>query len=553
MTRKTTCNKFVLNIHCDILVCLFLVLATLTVYFQVRNHAFVNFDDDLYVSENSYVQDGLTLKSITWAFTATDTANWHPLTWLSHMMDYQLYGMDSGRHHLTNIFLHVANTLLLFFVLRRISGNLWPSGFVAVLFAVHPLHVESVAWVAERKDVLSTFFWMLTMWSYVRYVERPGVKRYLLIVFFFILGLMAKPMLVTLPFVFLLLDYWPLDRFQFGQSDIGRNSLQRSIGLRLALEKIPFFVLAAASSSLTFIVQEIGGAVAPLGGFSVNLRIANALVSYVSYMGKMIWPQNLAVFYPHPVLLPWWKVAGAGLLLISISLFVIRVWRRRPYLVVGWLWYLGTLVPVIGLVQIGRQAMADRYTYIPLIGISIIIAWGVPELLVKWRYKEIGLAAIAAVVFSVLMAITYIQVRYWANSITLFEHALEVTFNNYVAHDNLGSALYRKGRLDEAVGHYTEALRINPDYLEPHNNLGAALFRKGKIDEAICYFTRALRIKPDIAETHNNLGAALFQKGKIDEAIAHFQEALRIRPDYANAHNNLNSALAAKDRFDDDS
>jgi hypothetical protein len=284
MTRKTTCNKFVFNINCDILIFLFLVLATLTVYFQVRNHAFVNFDDDLYVAENSYVQDGLTLKSISWAFTTTITANWHPLTWMSHMMDCQLYGMNAGLHHLTNVFFHIANTLLLFLALKMISGNSWRSGFAAALFAVHPLHVESVAWVAERKDVLSTFFWMLTMWSYARYVGCPGFNRYLLILLFFVLGLMAKPMLVTLPFVFLLLDYWPLGRFQYRKSGLGQTSFKEPPYLRLALEKIPFFVLAAGSSTLTFIVQETGGAVASLHGLPLDLRIANALVSYVSYI-----------------------------------------------------------------------------------------------------------------------------------------------------------------------------------------------------------------------------------------------------------------------------
>jgi hypothetical protein len=542
-------KKSFLHTHLSYLIYVFLVLGTFAVYSPVRNHAFVNFDDDLYVTRNSYVRAGLTFESISWAFTTTITANWHPLTWMSHMMDCQLYGMNAGLHHLTNVFFHIANTLLLFLILKMISGNSWRSGFVAALFAVHPLHVESVAWVAERKDVLSTFFWMLAMWSYGWYVRCPGISRYLLIVLFFVLGLMAKPMLVTLPFVFLLLDYWPLGRFQYRQSRPGQLSVKGSPYFRLTLEKIPFFVLAAGSSVLTFIVQETGGAVASLHGFPLHLRIANALVSYISYIGKMIWPQNLGVFYPHPVILPWWKVAGSGVLLTAVSVLVIRSMRRRPYLAVGWLWYIGTLIPVIGLVQIGMQGMADRYTYIPIIGLFIIIAWGAPEVVSRWRLRETGLATMAVLIVSIFMATTFLQLRYWENSITLFEHALAVTSRNYVAHDNLGSALFTDGRIDEAIDHYTEALRINPDYLESHNNLGAALFRKGRIDEAINYYMGALRIKPDLEEAHNNLGAALFRKGKIDEAIAHFREAIRIRPDYTNAQNNLKSALAARNKL----
>ena len=383
----------------DVLVCLFLIITTFAVYWQVHNHDFINLDDDLYITENDQVQKGLSRESVVWAFTTTHAANWHPLTWLSHMVDFQLYGLNPKGHHLTNVFFHLLNTLLLFFVLQRMTGALWRSGFVAALFALHPLHVESVAWVAERKDVLSTLFWLLTIWAYTWYVERPRRTRYLLTLLTFTLGLMAKPMLVTLPFVLLLLDYWPLGRFQVGQLDTalsapGQASLStRSVWsqtLRLIWEKAPFFALAAASSIVTFLVQKGGGAVRPWERFPITIRIANGLVSYVKYMGKMIWPSDLAVFYPHPgASLPIWQAVAAGLLLLSISIAAIRLAKNHPYLAVGWLWYLGTLVPIIGFVQVGGQALADRYTYVSLIGLFIIIAWGVSDIVAKWRYQRV--------------------------------------------------------------------------------------------------------------------------------------------------------------------
>jgi len=348
-----------------LLISLFLILTTLVAFEQVRNHAFLNLDDNIYVTENRQVQSGLTFKSLAWAFTAMHAGLWHPLTWLSHMLDCELYGLNPGGHHLTNLLFHIVNTLLLFLVFKRMTGRLWMSGFIAALFALHPLHVESVAWVAERKDVLSTFFWMLTMWAYMRYVEGPGLNRYLLVLLSFTLGLLSKPMLVTLPFVLLLLDYWPLGRFQFGQlsgnsklstSKLISSSDQRSVALRLVLEKAPFFLLSALSSILTIFAAQRAGAVASLEYHPFESRFANALVSYVSYIEKMIWPHHLAVFYPYPEAFPIWKVAGAGLLLVFVSFLVILAARKRPYLVVGWFWYLGTLVPVIGLMQAGSQA-----------------------------------------------------------------------------------------------------------------------------------------------------------------------------------------------------
>ena len=530
---------------------LFLTVATLVVFWQAHDHAFIGYDDTKYVTANYYVQAGLSKEGLIWAFTTTHASNWHPLTWLSHMLDCQLYGLNPRGHHLTNVFFHLLNTLLLFLVLQRMTGVPWRSGLVAALFALHPLHVESVAWVAERKDVLSTFFLFLTLLSYIWYVARPGFYRYLLILLFFALGLMAKPMLVTLPFVLLLLDYWPLRRiksFQLTRSDRAvttRPSELNSQTLRLIWEKIPFFLLATASSTVTFLVQARGGAVASLEVFPFETRLANALVSYVRYLGKMFWPQDLAVFYPHPgQSLPMWQAAGAGLLLLVISITVVRLGRRYPYLPVGWLWYIGTLVPVIGLVQVGAQAMADRYTYVPLIGLFLMIAWGVADLLGSWRYGKPALAVAAPLLLSALMVCATFQVSYWKNSLTLFEHTLRVTSHNSQVHNNLGNVLTQKGKLQEAISHYTKALEISPNYAEAHINLGVALTRQGRLKEAIKHYSAALQLKSNSAELHNNLGVALFELGDIPGAIKNYLAAVQLKPDYAEAHNNLGNGLA---------
>ena len=380
-------KKTLFNVRLGIWICFSLVISILCIYWQVRHFSFVNYDDPQYVTANYAVQAGLAFENIRWAFTAVHANNWHPLTWLSHMLDCQIYGLDPGRHHLTNVLFHILNTLLLFLVFKKMTGALWKSAFVAALFALHPLHVESVVWVAERKDVLSTFFFMLTLWSYTRYVERTNLYNYLMVLLFFMLGLMTKPMLVTLPFVFLLLDYWPLQRFCFGSSD---SNGQRSFYWGLVWEKMPLFILSSASSVVTYLVQKSSGAVNSLAAIPFHVRIANALLSYVSYIEKMLWPEHLAVLYPYPnVILPW-KIVCAGLLLMMISVFIFRRLRSKPYLAVGWLWYLGTLVPVIGIVQVGAQAMADRYTYVPLIGIFFIAAWGGADLVTKWRFRKIG-------------------------------------------------------------------------------------------------------------------------------------------------------------------
>ncbi len=558
------------NTRPELLICLLLVAAILVVYWQIRNHEFVSYDDGLYVTENPYVRAGLTPESISWAFTATHSSNWHPVTWLSHMLDIELYGMNSGQHLMTNMLFHIANTLLLFSVLRRMTGgseargqrsedpltsSLTSCGFVAALFALHPLHVESVAWVAERKDVLSTFFMMLTMQSYIRYAKQPGIGTYLPVFLFFALGLMAKPMLVTLPFVMLLLDYWPLHRF-YKNSDIHESgdsginsSIPQFLNLSIFYEKIPFFALTAASCVITFLVQKSGGSVGALDILPLDVRIANALVSYICYIGKMIWPLHLAVLYPHPRIIPAWQIAGACLILVSVSLLVVRNMRQRPCLAVGWFWYIGTLVPAIGLVQVGRQAMADRYTYIPLIGLFIMVAWGIPEILSGWRYRNRLLTPFAVVILLALTTISWKQAQYWKNSITLYEHTLCVTTDNDTIHYNMGNALSARGKYDKAIWHYAEALRLFPD-AEKYNNLGLALFRKGNIDEAVKCYAEALKIYPDSDEAHNNLGNAFAARGKLDKSVFHYSRALQISPENANVHNNLGLALIQKGDID---
>jgi tetratricopeptide (TPR) repeat protein len=539
--------------HRDVWICLFLAMSILAVYWPVNSHEFVNYDDSLYVFENPQVKKGLDFDAVIWAFQAMHAGNWHPLTWLSHMADVALYGLAPGAHHMTSVLFHMVNSLLLFIVLRRMSAAVWPSGFVAALFALHPLHVESVAWVAERKDVLSAFFWMLTMLSYARYAERPGINRYLAVVVFFILGLMAKPMLVTLPFVLLLLDYWPLRRLQFQRSAaaIAGSLPLRSSGLWLVWEKIPLFLLSIASSVITFWAQKEGGAVGSIALYPLTTRVANALVSYVKYIGKTIWPVDLAVFYPHPGSLPGWQVVGAGILLGLITFAALRSFRERPWFVVGWLWFVGTLVPVIGLVQVGLQAMADRYTYIPLIGLFMMLAWGTPELIGGWRHKKKLLAAATAALLTVFIVLSWLQTRYWQNSLTLYERALGVTSNNYVLHNNLGFALTARNRSEEAIPHYEAAVRINPAFELAYVNLGIALLSQGKTDQCIAYYQDVLRQMPGFASVHNNLGILLLRKGKIENAIFHFREALRINPDYAEAHNSLGAALVFEGKIQD--
>jgi tetratricopeptide (TPR) repeat protein len=434
--------------------------------------------------------------------------------------------------------IHILNGLLLFFVLKRTTRALWPAAFVAALFLLHPLHVESVAWTAERKDVLSTLFFMLTLWSYARYLERPGWSRYARTLGLFALALMAKPMVVTLPCVLLLMDYWPFERMRADRRAEG----DRGVLTDLVMEKVPFLALSIGSSMLTIQAQRTEGLVHALDA-SVWLRIANALVSYASYIGKLLWPRDLAAYYPHPQSIPAWQTAGAVLLLVALTLVLLRAARRLPGLAVGWLWFLGTLVPVLGLIHAGGQSMADRYTYIPLIGLFITLAWGVPFLLGGWRHKRFALAVVSVVVISACAARTFSQVSYWKDSVTLWEHTIAVTDRNFSAHNMLATALAVRGELDEAVTHYEEALRINPEHERSHNNLGLTLARLGRENAAIDHYREALRIKPRYEEAHDNLGLALGHRGDLDGAIRHFTEALRIRPGFAAAHYHLGSAL----------
>ncbi|QTA92397.1 tetratricopeptide repeat protein [Desulfonema magnum] len=590
-------NSKVLNIRPDMLICLLLVLATFFVYWQVRDHAFINFDDDHYVYKNSHVSTGLTWENVVWAFTTTNGANWHPVTWLSHMTDTTLYGLNPGQHHLTNVIFHILNSLLLFFLFRRMTGALWRSGFVAALFALHPLHVESVAWVAERKDVLSTFFCFLTLHCYVRYAEHPNRKIYLMTIIFFILGLMSKPMLVTLPFVFLLLDYWPLGRFpRETQNAQGFPVKKRTQFLFLSrifvIEKLPFFALSAGSSIVTFLVQQGAGATACIEYCPLHFRLANALVSYAAYIVKMVYPHPLAVLYPHPGMQPWWKITGAAFLLMFLCVFVIRYAKSSPCLITGWLWYLGTLVPVIGLVQVGIQSMADRYTYIPLIGLFIILGWGIPDIFFRKRQGEnlfskifrIGIPAAAISVIFVFTVLSWLQLRHWSDGITLYKHTLNVTSGSYIvyynmgntllsrgrfdeslpyyykalqrdpesfdAHNNIGLVLAQKGKTDKAIAHYREALRIKPDFSNPYNNLGNLFASQGRINKAIDHYREALLREPENAEALNNLGLSLIRIGKLEEAIAHFQKALKVKPDHGGAYRNLNRALALREKLD---
>ncbi|MGD0413491.1 MAG: tetratricopeptide repeat protein, partial [Verrucomicrobiota bacterium] len=516
-------------------VCIFLAAITFAVFGQTVHHEFVNYDDSVYVYENAQVARGLTLNGIAQAFTRGSFDNWDPLTAISHMLDCQFYGLNPGGHHLTNILLHAATAILLFLVLRRMTGTLWRSAFVAAVFAIHPLRVESVAWVSERKDVLSGLFFMLTIGAYVRYARQPwSPARYGLVVLLFILGLMSKPMLVTLPFVLLLLDYWPLNRFtRPAPAAGGAGPVDRPgnffVPPRLIVEKIPLLALSVALCVATVLVERIG--IQPVEIYPLPLRIGNALISCVAYMWQMIYPAGLAVLYPYPAHgLPVWEIITAILVLVAISAGVF-FWRRtRPYLLVGWLWYLGMLVPVIGLIQVGGQARADRHTYLPQIGLYLLLTWAAADLCAGWRHGRRVLGGLATVILVALILCARTQASYWRNNESLWAHTLACTSDNFIGHNNLGSALLQKGSVDEAIAHFQKALLIKPDYAESHYNLGDALFQKESVDEAISQFQEAIRLKPDYVEAHNNLGYVLVRKGSVDEAISHYQRALQIKP-----------------------
>ena len=532
------------NRRAVLIVCVMLVAAVFAIFGQTLRHEFVNFDDNDYIYGNPHVETGLTWHNAAWAFQIGYAANWHPLTWLSLMLDVQLFGTGPAGPHFTNVVLHAVNAVLVFLVLRRLTGTLWPSAFVAAAFAVHPLHVESVAWVSERKDVLSGFFFLLTLLSYAQYVElsRTQGRRiwlfYGLSLIFFALGLMSKPMLVTLPLVLLLLDYWPLKRFE------------PSRFLGLMIEKLPFLLLSAASCVLTVLAEK--AAITQIAALPLWARAGNALISYLIYLGQALDPAGLAVFYPYHqsgLFLLRSALALTFLTVLTWGSFALR--RRSPYLLVGWLWYLGMLVPVIGLLQVGGQAHADRYTYLPLIGVFIMLAWAVMDLTASWRNFRPVLGLAAGGGLAALMVCAFIQTSYWRNSESLWTHTLACTSRNCVAHSDLASELYKQGRMAEATTHYQAALAISPRYVEAHNNFGILLAGQGHTEEAIAHYQTALDIRPDNAETHINLGNALAAEGRTDEAIEHFTRAIQFNPDYAEAYNDWGAALLARGRSDE--
>ena len=520
--------------HRRLLICILLAAVTFAVYLPVRNYSFLFYDDNVYVSDNAQVKPGLSWQGIKWAFTTGYGSNWHPLTWLSLMLDCELFGVEPGPMHIVNVLFHIANTLLLFIVFNRMTKALWQSAFIAAMFALHPLHVESVAWIAERKDVLSTLLGLLTMLAYVRYVERSSAGRYILAIVFFALGLLAKPMLVTLPFVLLLLDYWPLGRFENSKFSIC-NSI---------IEKLPFFFLSILSSVITFIVQQKGGAVFSVDIVPFNVRLANAICSYFVYIEKMFWPVRLAVLYPYSINgISLVRVLLSATILVLVTVLVLYNYRRRKYLVVGWLWYLGTLVPVIGIVQVGVQAFADRYTYVPLTGLFIICAFASADLLKNVPFKKYILAASATIILLACTVLTTVQLIYWKDSGLLFERALAVTENNVHILNNYGNALGAMGRHKEAAKILEQAVRGLPDSYEIRNNYGKALQNLGKLDEAIEQYQIAIKIEPTADFARYNLSVALAAKGDFDAAIKQCRIALAARPDDAEMHTHLGSLL----------
>jgi len=537
-----------------------LVALVLAVYAQTYWHGFVEYDDLGYVRDNSVVRRGLTLYGVRWALTTGQLGNWIPLTWLSYMLDVRLFGISAGALHLVNVGLHLANTLLLFAVLLRMSGATWPSFAVAALFGIHPLHVESVAWIAERKDVLSTFFWFLCLWAYARYADTGTARWYAALLGWFALGLMAKPMLVTLPFVLLLLDLWPLGRFApFGALPAAGGARpvlraqarraptaprSRAVPMRtLVWEKAPLLLLSAVASAVAVIAQQRSGAITSAERLPVGVRVANAIVAYVRYLLMAIWPADLAVLYPYGRQIPAWQVLGAALILALVSAVVLRGGRRHPYAVVGWLWYLVTLVPVIGLVQIGSQAYADRYTYVPLVGIFVALAWGVAERVGRRPIPAPAVGAALAAILGIYAAVAWAEVGRWHDGVTLLSHTVRVTRDNPIAQNNLGVALGNAGEPEAALEHFQAALRSKPDYAHAHNNLGRLLWRQGRREDAAAQYRLALRDEPDSAETHNNLGVVLTEVGRLDEAIEQLSAAIALDPEFGGAYFNLGNAL----------
>jgi Flp pilus assembly protein TadD len=546
-----------------LLIFAFLIAITLTAYWQVHRLSFVTYDDREYVTENLRVQGGLNSSNVLWAFTAVVASHWHPLTLLSHMTDCQLFGLEPEGHHVTSLAIHLASVLLLFWVLQLATGLIWRSAFVAALFAVHPLNVESVAWVAERKNVLSTLFFILTIWAYIWYTRSPNWKRYVSVCALFILGLMSKSMLVTLPFVLLLLDYWPLERWRIGPAEKEPPTTadaqtetadpaeapqpgRRLRTWRLLLEKAPLILFSALSGLMA--LESIGDTLYSPPLAPVGSQISNALVSYVIYLEKFVWPSKLAVFYPFPIApYPFWQVALATAGLLAVTAVALLLARRFKFLICGWFWYLGTLVPVIGFLQAGYQSRADRYAYVPLIGIFILLVWGVAEIRLRIRLGSLQIlpAAVCVVaamfVLAVMIGLTRRQVSYWHDTVTLFEHAEQVTKGNYVAYSNLGYVYMTAGRFDEAAAEYSKTNPSDPTYADSQQNLGMMSLQKGEIDQAVIYLKGAVQANPRSFEAYNKLGVALGQSGRLDEAAACFRKVVEINPNEAPAYANLGS------------
>ncbi len=561
-------------------ICVCLICATVIAFSPAFHADFLDYDDDYYVKKNPYVGAGLTLKSVVWAFTAVHASNWHPLTWISHMIDVELFGLNPKGHHAINVLFHAANAVLLFFCLRLVTGAVWRSAFVAALFALHPMHVESVAWVSERKDVLSTFFGLLAFWAYGAYAKnlptttasiegkhpnkpiRHPKKYFWIALVCFALSLLSKPMLVTLPFLFLLLDFWPLERIKTEANQMPANAvngdreqpeLKRWVHalLRLVREKIPFFALAFGVCAITLLAQEKGGSVVPISDLPMGKRIINAIVSYEWYVARFAWPTKLAVIYPLFPTYPLARIIEAAVIIGFLTIFAIKLARRQSYIFVGWFWFLGQLVPVIGLVQVGMQAYADRYTYMPYVGLSIAVTWAVEELTRKLRYRRILLPIGAAGILVACGIATFNQTRLWKNNETLFSHAVKVTQYNYIAVNNLGYALAEKGELDKAIEHFQAALKIAPKYDVALNNLGCAYVKLGKSAEALDYFRQALEIKPNNTQLRLNYGTALHETGQYRQAITEFEEVIRKEPNLPEVYYCLANSLEAVGRRDE--
>jgi protein O-mannosyl-transferase len=540
----------------DLLIGLLLAAVTLTLYWPVQSFDFVNFDDRVYVADNQQVHGGLSMESLRWSFTTFHAGNWHPLTWISHMVDFEAYQLNAGGHHWTNVLIHTTSVVLLFLVLSATAGTLWLSALVAGLFAIHPLHVESVAWVAERKDVLSGFFWILTMGAYAYYVKHPTIRRYLLVMLSFVLGLLSKPMVVTLPFVLLLLDYWPLRRFDELKTAFGARVFRTSVSgskiwLLLVAEKLPFCFIAACACLVTLVAQREVGAIWSLEGMSFEVRIANALVAYMEYIRKMLWPADLAVLYPHIGMPEAWKIGVAVLILVSISYLAVRKAREMPFMLVGWLWYLGTLVPVIGIVQVGSQSIADRYTYMPLVGLFIAISWGMKSIAERQPNWRPAIVVVILLALSGLLVLARTQVESWKNSEALFEQALAVTEFNHGAHHNIGAFYMDHNDCQKAVPHFLKAIQMKNNYAYPYHGLGVCAFREKDPEGALHYFRQALLLDPRFAECRIDRGLLLMQQGRFFEAENDFQEVLRLDPAHEAAHNNMGMLLIQQGKHEE--